>query len=128
MHVKHASIVMINHGQSIIFKYIINIQDFGSKKSMYIFFYSQSFPYSWIKGLKTVIYEKIKEECNISQNSVKADKIIRSYMMKLVCKTLFVNMRGYPVICQGKKRTVKKTLDTTQPHYVICFYSSLMEL
>lgn len=38
MQVKHASIVMINHGQSIIFKYIINIQDFGSKKSMYIFF------------------------------------------------------------------------------------------
>jgi len=74
------------------------------KKNNVFFFCSQCFPYSWIKkGLKTEIYEKIKDECNVDQNSIQADKIIRTYMMKLVCKTLFVNTRGYPVVCWKKK-------------------------
>lgn len=131
MQVKHDSTVILSHGQSIICKYIINIQDFVSKKSVYIFFYSQCFPYSWIKeGLKTEIHEKINEECNVSQNSVQADKVTRSHMMKFVSKTLFLNVRVYPVVCWKKK---KRNCEEDLRHHTatlcnIFFYSSFMDL
>lgn len=82
------------------------------------FNYSQSFPYIWIKeGPRTEIYENIKDECNINQISAQADGIIRSHILKLVRKNLFVNVRGYPVVCWGKI-SMKNTLDTTQLCYV----------
>lgn len=58
------------------------------KINVYFFFSFPVFSYSWIKErLKTEIYEKIKEVCNTSQNSVQADKIMRPHMTKFVCKT-----------------------------------------
>lgn len=47
----------------------------------------------------TEVYENIEQECNINQISVQADGIIRSHILKLVCKNLFINVRGFPVVC-----------------------------
>lgn len=61
MQVKLDNIVMVSHGQSFISKCIRNIQDFF--KNLCFSFYSQCFPYCWIKErLKAEIYEKIKED------------------------------------------------------------------
>lgn len=51
------------------------------------------------------------------KSDAQADGIIRSHILKLVRKNLFVNVRGYPVVCWGKI-SMKNTLDTTQLCYV----------